>query len=94
MTAIIEPAVRRFLEYFGEVVSDLFGSHVYGTESLDSRCVDKISSCRTGQSNHLRKGGGVHAGTVCIADFRRAQVYTRNQPVNQRAFPYAAVSCQ
>ena len=90
--AVAETAVVREVEYLLEIACQFFRLDVECSEPLYSRRVNDISAAR--QFEHLAESGGVHAGVVCVADFRCAQVHAGQYAVYQCRLAYAAVAAQ
>ena len=88
--AVVEAAVARDGEEFGEVVCYFILVEIDGAEAADARGVDDLTA--GGEVEQLAEGGGVHAGVVHGRDFGGAQIEPWDEAVDQCGFANAGVA--
>ena len=80
------------LEDLTEVAGELFGFHIEGTKTLDTRGVYQPSTLPKG--DHLREGRSVLTCVVGIRDLSCAEVYPRYQTIDQRRLAHPTVATE
>ena len=90
--AVAETAVLREVEDVTEIARQLFRFDVERSKTFYSGRIDNIAALRKGQ--HLAERGGVHARVVGVADLGRAQVYARQEAVDECRFADTAVAAE
>ena len=80
VSAVVEPAFFRKLEYLLEKMSDFVCIHVYSAESFNARSIDYRSAM--GQVKHFRESGGVHAFVMVFGNFSHADFSMRNELID------------
>ena len=90
--AIREPASAGKLENVLEIATNLLRLHVEGAKAFDARCIDGPPAHRQGQ--HFAERCGMSACVVSLTDFGGAQLYSWNEPVEQRGFSHSAIAAE
>ena len=92
VSAVVEAAMLREMEYLFEIARYLFRLHIEGAEAFYARSVDDIAT--TWQQEHFAECCGVHTRIVSIANLGSTLLSARHNAVDKSRLTHSTISAK